>query len=335
MEATSAPKYEIHYLKPMFHRRVFANLVDIIIFGFAFVGLFLGLRAIVTHHPSYVAKEEEFVGMMLDSGLYKTLDGRQVDVVSYYATKQTDYTGTQKKKGAIEAIDTFYAFASSRVEAVTYQNMLLSYDEYRLQSTLVYEGITYFVKSGEDIIENPLCAANDETYFSSAYAPFIDNYLQSYLVSRIPGYHDLARFESRCLIWIELAPSYLIAGLLVYVIPPLCFRRSRYTLGKALYRIGLADSRLLSVTYPRILARIAIFYFAELVLSLFTFGVPYLISFSLMAFSKNKQGFPDYILGLNEVDLSKEKLYKSYDEIRLQGVSGAKEPIDFHMIQRD
>ena len=49
-----------------------------------------------------------------------------------------------------------------------------------------------------------------------------------------------------------------------------------------------------------------------------------------MICSKNKQGFPDYILGLYEVDLSHDKIYRSYEEISLEGIVGEKEPIDFH-----
>ena len=78
------------------------------------------------------------------------------------------------------------------------------------------------------------------------------------------------------------------------------------------------------------MARFAIFYFGELVLAPFTFGLPFIISFSLMAFSKKKQGFPDYMLKLHEVDLSKDKLYFDYAEISLESVNGSRGPVDFH-----
>ena len=54
-----------------------------------------------------------------------------------------------------------------------------------------------------------------------------------------------------------------------------------------------------------------------------------------MAFSKHKQGFPDYLLGLYEVDISQNKLYSSYEEISLDGVEGEKKPIDFKATYED
>ena len=54
----------------------------------------------------------------------------------------------------------------------------------------------------------------------------------------------------------------------------------------------------------------------------------------MMAFSKNKQGFPDYILGLQEIDTSNNKIYYSYEEIELNDVERHKRPTDFRLIQR-
>ena len=61
--------------------------------------------------------------------------------------------------------------------------------------------------------------------------------------------------------------------------------------------------------------RFVIFFFLEILLSLVTFGVPLFVSFSLMAFSKKKQTFHDYMLGIEEVDVESSKIYYSKDEI--------------------
>ena len=107
-------------------------------------------------------------------------------------------------------------------------------------------------------------------------------------------------------------------------------RRGRKTIGKAIYHIGLVDDRLLAPTYARFTARFAILLFAELILSVFSFGIPYIISFSLMAFSKRKQGFPDYMLHLYEVDTSKANIYLDYVEAQLKNELHG-EAIDFKM----
>ena len=69
---------EIRYVRPRFHRRVFANLLDIIIMAVVTVLLFMGARAIVQSAPSYVAKEEEIVACMKNSGMYVVQWGHQL-----------------------------------------------------------------------------------------------------------------------------------------------------------------------------------------------------------------------------------------------------------------
>ena len=52
----------------------------------------------------------------------------------------------------------------------------------------------------------------------------------------------------------------------------------------------------------------------------------------MMAFSKNRQGFPDYILKLQEIDTSKNNIYMNYTDAQLKnGVHG--KAIDFEMIK--
>lgn len=329
------PKIELTYRKPYFHRRVFANLIDFIIFVFLFFCLFLGLRFAVTSSSAYQEKETSLLSMMGDSGLYVVSDGYATDIVSYLDDEDNAFSGTQKKTKAVAAIDGFIAYLDEVAEEDASSSVLAAYDAYRLDESLIYEGAMYFVLDDSDIVENEACSANDETYFSEAYAPFIDDYLQGYLVTLVPGYAETVRYESMMLIFAELLPSYVIAGLLVYLVPPLCNPRSHMTLGKMLYHIGLADKRLLSLSAGRFLARFSIFFFGELLLSVVTFGIPFLVSVSIMAFSKDKQGFPDYMLRIYEVDLSHAKLYKSYEEIKLENVTDAKEPVDFRMINRN
>ena len=132
------------------------------------------------------------------------------------------------------------------------------------------------------------------------------------------------------LVFIELPISYTLAAFLVYFVPPLFFRRGRKTLGKALYHIGLIDTRVLSPSLGRFTIRFLIFFFGELVLSLFSFGIPYIISFSIMAFSKDKQGFPDYMLHLYEIDTSQANIYMDYVEAQLKNELHG-DAIDFKM----
>ena len=78
------------------------------------------------------------------------------------------------------------------------------------------------------------------------------------------------------------------------------------------------NKNVLSVSAKQYTLRFLIFIFLEVLLSLVTLGIPIIISFSMMVFSKKKQSFHDYMLGIEEVDVENSKIYKSYDEIYLK-----------------
>ena len=195
----------------------------------------------------------------------------------------------------------------------------------------------FVIDENNEVIENPELFESVESvssqiyteYYKKAYQPYIDNHLQAYLVVVVPNYKSIITYQTNMLLWVNIFAVYCFTGLIVYLLPTLILRRGRMTVGKAIYGIGLVDANCLSPSLPRSLARFAIFYFAILILSLFTFGLPIIISFSLMVFSKNKQGFPDYMLRLTEVDSRRTKIYLSFQEVELEKTTPYKKPVDF------
>lgn len=328
-------QYEIHYSLPRFHRRVFANLVDFLLFVFLFFLLFLGSRAAITNMPFYLERDKALLTIRSDSGLYHVEGNSSIDIVTYLADDSNQYTAYQKMRLSEKAIDDFIVYIGNEVSKDDGEKVQADYDKYRLSSSLAYENVPYFVMDGDTIIRNKECKADNETYFLKAYAPYIDTQCQGYLVTLVPEYLEVLKFESYMLFFAEIPIAYFLSSILVYLLPPVFFKHGRMTLGKSMYHIALVDSRLLSCSFPRYLARWSIFFFLELCLSLFTFGLPCLISFTMMVCTKNKQGFPDYLLGLCEVDASHEKIYRSYEEISLDGIEGEKEPVDFKPTYED
>lgn len=326
------PPIEIQYSLAKFHRRVLANLLDFLIFVAMTVALFLSARAIVNNNESYREKANTLRQYQLESSLYKEKNEEMMDIVSFL--NSGDLTGIGKKEGAIEAINSFFTFAEKNVDTKEYSAIKSGYLDYVKKLDLSLNGVPYFLFADGDVVENEACSAAAISYFQKAYSPCLSDLLTSYFLTKIPGVMEITSYQAMIVIFAEALPSYALAGLLVYLVPPLCFYHTRYTLGKALYRIGLANSDLLSVSLKKFLLRFAIFYFGELLLSVATFAIPFLISTSLMAFSKRRQGFPDYLLGLFEVDLSSNRLYRSYDEIRLNQLNPSKKSVDFRMITR-
>ena len=316
---------EIHYVKSRFHRRCFACLLDFIFFALAFGLCFLGARGIVQATPTYQNNEAALLSIRQDSGLYHNYPEtkRSIDIVSYI--RDEGFDGYNKWKRGIDAIDTFIEYTGEHGYPDSKAKVQKAYDDYRLDPKRTYKDKPMFVRDETgNIVETAEFKelANLSTRFEEAYVPFIDYYCQGYLISEIPQYNELVHYESNMLFFAEMIPAYAVAGLLIYLLPVLIFRRGRMTFGKKLYRIATVDSRYLVPKMGRTMARFAIFYFAELLLTPVTFGVPFLISFSMMAFTKDRQSFPDYLLKLYEVDCYDNKVYFDKAEIRLSDIPG-------------
>ena len=336
--ATNSDQINVFYYRPKLLHRVFANFIDILLFIFVFLFCFLASREIVRATPDYKAKAQQLTDMKLASGLYEYDDDNVlrdiISVLNYDKGQSAKSRATKSRK----AIDKFISYAKEVATNENYQEIVLDYRNFRLAETMTHNDIPMFVvDENDEVVENPALLESVEsissqiytTYYKKAYQPYIDNKLQAYLVITIPNYKSLVKYQTNILLWVNIFASYCLTGLLVYLTPILIFKRGRMTFGKLVYGIGLVDSKCLSPSLPRSLARFAIFYFAILILSLFTFGLPIIISFSLMVFSKNKQGFPDYMLRLTEVDARRTKIYLSFQEVELEKTTPYKKPVDF------
>ncbi len=328
-------KTEIKYTRPKFVHRVLANLIDFIAFILLFAGLFLLSRVVVNNTPHYKQAMNDFVQMRLDSGLYVEGDNKNeiVDLITYM-NNHTNYTPGSKVYNCEKAIGKFFPFEQSHVEAANYQKMVDEYDKLRLEATTTYQSseVHLWYKNGDEIVKHDDYSTSAVLKVAMAdwYANYFDRYLQGYL-STTPAYYDLSKTISNYLFFVELPVSFVLALILIYFVPTLFFRHGRQTLGKALYRIGTVDSRFLAPTFWRNLAKFGIFV-VEMVAGIATVGIVYIISFSMMAFTKNKQSFPEYMLGLQEVDISKNKIYLSMVEALLDNAQTNKTPSDFKLI---
>ena len=343
----------VEYTRPKFWHRCMANFVDFFIMLITFLLLFIGARAIVQNTPSYKSSISRLGQIQVQSGLYIESDSGQtatknMDIIYYcdtylgsygkYYDIEEEITDPKTKNAyVIVGLQKFFKYCSdsNNCKNERYVELLGYFDEARL--TPVLNDIHYYVKDSDNkIIPNPTLAddaTKSDKYYLNVFKPFIEKRCIPFLSANVPEYNKLNKVDYQALLFIELPIAYALAGFLTYFVPPLFFRRGRKTLGKALYHIGLIDGRVLSPTFPRFLARFAIFFFGELILSLFSFGIPYIISFSLMAFSKKKQGFPDYMLGLYEIDTSKANIYMDYVEAQLKNELHGK-AIDFKMEER-
>ena len=350
-EINQAQIVNIEYDKPKFHRRVLANMIDILLMIFATILCFIATRAVVTSTSMYRNNDYNLKSAYIASSLFINIDdsvggrdykyGDEVTVITSYYQKSGKYSYPDIVKKCQQHIDNFFVYLEN-LEIESAQEVAKSakrlYDERRLSLVGNVEGHEhYFIKNEQNEIIIPLNESeipyySYATYFDNFYRPIIDDeFIDNFFVKYSPNVAKYISNEGKYVVFIEFPIAYILGGILVYFIPPLFFRRGRMTLGKALYRIGLVDANVFSPTFPRFLARFAIFLFAELILSVVTFGIPFLISFTMMLVTKKGQGFPDYLLRLTEIDTSTQKIYYNKIEVLTDKASIYKTPIDFKL----
>jgi len=333
-ENTVSGDIDIHYRRPKFAHRVLANLIDLILFAIAFIGLFSLSRYVVSLTPHHSQTFATVNQMRIDSGLYREENGQMMDIVSYMNTSNV-LTNEGKVVLSEYSIKKFLAFEKDYLSDERYKSMCDKYDTDRLDKTYVEQSTTYhlFIKNTDnEIVKDESFYEGHKYVYRDFYLNYIDKVFQGYF-STTPAYYEATRILFFYLVFLDVPVSILLSIFLVYYVPTLFFRRGRKTLGKALYRIGTVDTRFLSPKFGRNTARWALF-LLEIILGIASLGVIFILSFTMMAFSKNKQGFPDYILGLQEIDTSSNKIYLTYEEIELNDVERHKRPTDFRLIQR-
>ena len=356
-EIEKAEIVKIEYEQPKLVHRVLANLIDIFLMVGMTIVFFIASRGVVQSTPMYRNNDYKIRDIELSSGLYINADrtngsvvdtrgfdineyqyGDSIQLMTYWLPRQKALTYQDVVSRCEKSINRFTEFMGS-IKASYADDIKDFINKEKLEKTGDNEVQPhFFLKNNETneifipLNESGIPYYSYQTYFEEFYKLIMDNNLtDDYLTKLAPNLKQYLSNEGKYLLFIELPVAYLLAGIVVYFIPPLFFRRGRQTLGKALYRIGLVDKDVFSPTFLRYLARFSIFFFGEMVLSVFTFGAPFFISFTMMLSTKNKQGFPDYILGLTEIDTSKQKIYYNKIEALSEKASVYKTPTDFKL----
>lgn len=311
-------KKEIAYYRPTFWKRVSCIVFDALIFALVALGIFICIREIVVNTPKFKTYNDELNDKKILSGLYLYNDeaGRYQDLMTYLNVS-SDLSYGVKELRLKQAIDTFHEYLFEVSGKETYDAVIEQYNNFLLSPSLVYENNPYFIIEEEtnEIVKNIDAKIPSKLYVENAYGKYFDEQALGYFVTYVPNVYNIEKYFSDLLLFLEIPLSLFLGCLVVYYIVPLCFLRNKATLGRFLFKIGLVNKNVLSVSVPLFTLRFIIFFFLEILLSLVTFGVPLFVSFSLMAFSKKKQTFHDYMLGIEEVDVESSKIYYSKDEI--------------------
>lgn len=310
---SESPTIHIEYYPASFHRRVLADVIDFLIFILIGMLFFVGIRDIVVSSSSYKESQATIKNIKTASGLYEEKDGEAKDIVTIYSS-DSDLTKKELMDKYSSAIDFFVSYLKTDVSQEASEAVTKDYDSYRLSSSFAYEGEAYFVSDGGKVIANPSCKATYQMYAENVYAPYLTGEAVSFLTKYSKPYGAALKYQSDMLLFLEIPLAYFLGDIFAFFLPPLFLKRGRKTIGKLIYHIGRVNENCLSLTLKEYIGESAIFCLAVVLLSLVTLGIPLIISFSLMAFSKHRQDFADYMLGIREVETDRQKIFFSETE---------------------
>ena len=135
----------IEYKRPPFYRRVFANLIDIILVALCFFSFFIGIRSIVTSNSSYKEKVSVINKTKKECGLFIEYQGHYVDVVTYL-NAQKDFSSSKKIKEITSSIDNFLEYSKANLNLEDYEEIKNDYYT-SLTSSDISSAFSSFVSS--------------------------------------------------------------------------------------------------------------------------------------------------------------------------------------------
>lgn len=322
------------YYRPKFWKRIFLIIFDALICAALAFGFFNGLRTIINNNSPLKEDIKELDSLRLESGIFvnEVEVGRLTDVVTYYNINTT-LSPAAVKQNLKKDIDQFHNFLRVKVDEKTYQEALKGYDEFRLNPKFKYNNLPYYIVNEDgEVVQNAEAKVPAKNIVEDVLKPYIDTDCQGLFVSKVPGVLELQKSLSNMLLFVEIPVSITLAIIVCYLIIPLIFFRGKQTLGRLLFHTGLVNKNVMMVSWKLYLVRFLIFFFLEIVVSVFTAGVPLFISLTMMAFSKKRQTFHDYMLGIEEVDVENSKIFKNKEEV-FEGSKSKYDVKKFKMIQ--
>ncbi|MBQ9731109.1 MAG: RDD family protein [Bacilli bacterium] len=113
--------------------------------------------------------------------------------------------------------------------------------------------------------------------------------------------------------WLTIMISSVISITIFFLLFPL-FLKNGSTLGKMVFGLGLTNKKGYSVKKIQIVIRFLVFLLFEFILSIFMFGLPLLVSFTMTVFSKKGVSLHDYFALTIVVDAKSSPIYRTEEE---------------------
>lgn len=297
-------RIELEYERATNGKRIAAFLLDFVL-SLITGALFLILTFyILSSAPGMKEINQERESIQLNSSLYVREENK---VIYLSEALEKDKNKTIKEKN--EAFD--------KNMTLFYQNDTFFKDD---------EGMNIYLgwkenakgKDGEALFDKEGLALYDDALHEQYYSSFYNNSFNKSLNYLYKNVRYASLNQKLILIDTFSILGTLLFPLIIYFyIIPMCFRRTRQTLGMLATRIGLIDVNGLAVSPYKFTFRFLFFYIVEIWLSLFTFLIPVGVSFGMLILSKTHQSLHDYVFNTYVVNIDEKMIFKDIYEYKL------------------
>jgi uncharacterized RDD family membrane protein YckC len=307
---------ELEYKKASWVKRLFAFLFDFVCAAVLATCLSAGGNAILEKSPSYLAAQDTMGEIELASSLYLKSGSSIVSVTTAWAFDDSESHEESEYK-ALDAdyersLTEFYGNPDFFADGTGEQKYLsLKVGDGAIERGKNKGPYWHYVAGSEGSTSlEPMVGYEALVSF---YEEAIDNHAIPLIGTQRPEYID----ASRLVFWSAFLLIYLLSLLslfIFYCLIPLFFKRGWQTLGKKVFKLSLINARAVNPSAGQFWARSLILFFVEFVLGSAAFGVPILVSFTMMMKRRDGQSFHDYVTGVYVIDSSDDTVYFSFDE---------------------
>lgn len=297
----------IEFKKAKYSSRIFSFAVDFILVTITTLLLMVCAQSIVSNTTYYQNIENTLDDIQERSNLYERDNGELVILSTYYGSPENENEYKEFNSKMDEALTKFYTdpFFFDQNDPNSGINI---YNNQRIPEGQTHSDL--FVYDGNNIVPSLNASLTDLHTF---YVNAIKHEAIAYLMAN-DDYLDASKAVTMIFIFVELFIPLTISVFIYHLLIPLMDAHGRRTLGKRIFKIGIVDARGLSPKVGRFFFRFIIYYFLELLLSIFSFFLPIIVSFSMMAFKKTSQSFHDFVANTYVVDVSEGYICKSEKE---------------------
>ena len=288
----------LEYSKARIYQRVFSFFIDL--FLAVLLGMIINsLCGLVTSVvPKYQEVLQERIVLQDQSGLFD--ENQKLWTLSL---EGSDMTIQEKKELLSTRLDEFYHNDVFFEDDTFYQ----SYQKRKSEAVNEKGELLFQLISGSYVEKD----FSDDVYYSF-YQKEFENYASAALSHNV-RFADLSNLIVRISV-IEIVLSMSVGFALSFVIMPLILKRGRKTIGMYLFKISLVGGDALNVRGKTLLFRNVFLLLIGYWLTIFTFGIPWLVSLTMMTFSKTGQDFFDYMSGTYVVSTKDKDIYLDYAE---------------------